>query len=84
MVRAAITSGITNDLGSGSNVDCCCITKGKVRSRLGFSAQKKAILGEEKKKGLPYGAGGDVSQHRSVGAQVEDACRLPLQPRHHR
>jgi len=30
MVRAAITSGITNDLGSGSNVDCCCITKGKV------------------------------------------------------
>jgi len=30
LVRAAITSGITNDLGSGSNVDACCITKGKV------------------------------------------------------
>jgi 20S proteasome subunit beta 2 len=30
LVRAAITSGITNDLGSGSNVDCCCIQKGKV------------------------------------------------------
>ena len=50
MVRAAITSGITNDLGSGSNVDCCCITKGKVRSRLVSARKKKRFLARKKKR----------------------------------
>ena len=31
LVASAIRSGIYNDLGSGSNVDLCVITKGKVR-----------------------------------------------------
>ena len=30
LVARAIRSGIFNDLGSGSNVDLCIITKGKV------------------------------------------------------
>ncbi len=33
LVAKAIRSGIFNDLGSGSNVDICVITKGKVRLR---------------------------------------------------
>ena len=31
LVARAIRSGIYNDLGSGSNVDVCVITRGKVR-----------------------------------------------------
>lgn len=30
MVRDAISAGIFNDLGSGSNIDLCVITKGNV------------------------------------------------------
>lgn len=30
LVRDAIAAGIFNDLGSGSNIDLCVITKGKV------------------------------------------------------
>ena len=30
LVRDAIAGGIFNDLGSGSNIDLCVITKGKV------------------------------------------------------
>ncbi len=32
LVARAIRSGIFNDLGSGSNVDVCVITRGKVRA----------------------------------------------------
>ena len=41
LVARAIRSGIFNDLGSGSNVDLCIITKGKVgpvMQPLGFAA----------------------------------------------
>jgi 20S proteasome subunit beta 2 len=34
LVAKAIRSGIFNDLGSGSNVDICVITKGEVRPLL--------------------------------------------------
>lgn len=36
LVAQAIRSGIYNDLGSGSNVDLCIITKGKVGQRSPF------------------------------------------------
>lgn len=36
LVHAAISSGIFNDLGSGSNVDLCIITKGNVDYRRGY------------------------------------------------
>jgi 20S proteasome subunit beta 2 len=45
LVARAIRSGIFNDLGSGSNVDLCIITKGKARN-FGLSP------------GLPYGPHG--------------------------
>lgn len=38
LVARAIRSGIFNDLGSGSNVDVCVITRGKVR---GFGASRE-------------------------------------------
>lgn len=54
LVRAAITSGIVNDLGSGSNVDCCCITKGKVEMHRNIdpAAKKWTAAG-----GFPFSRG---------------------------
>lgn len=36
LIKNAIISGIQNDLGSGSNVDICVITKGNVEYTRGF------------------------------------------------
>ena len=44
MVRDAIAGGIFNDLGSGSNVDICVITKDKVEYLRPFDmANKKGV-----------------------------------------
>lgn len=44
LVRDAIAAGIFNDLGSGSNIDLCVITKGKVDYIRPFDeANKKGV-----------------------------------------
>ncbi|WAR30367.1 PSB7-like protein [Mya arenaria] len=68
LVRDAIAAGIFNDLGSGSNVDICVITKGKVEylrpfdeanvkgqreGNYGFKRGTTAILSTEVKK-IPF------------------------------
>lgn len=48
LVRDAIAAGIFNDLGSGSNIDVCVITKGKVDYiRPHDEANKKGVRWEQ-------------------------------------
>lgn len=48
LVRDAIAAGIFNDLGSGSNIDLCVITKGKVDYiRPHDEANKKGVRWEQ-------------------------------------
>jgi len=50
LVREAICAGVFNDLGSGSNVDLCVITKGKVEFlRPEYMANKKGVRQQQYK-----------------------------------
>merc|ERR1712048_736232 len=50
LVQNAILSGINNDLGSGSNVDLCVITKGKKDFKYVFKRGTTQILKREEVK----------------------------------
>ncbi|KAJ2345916.1 proteasome core particle subunit beta 2 [Coemansia sp. RSA 2618] len=47
LVKDAIEAGIFNDLGSGSNVDVCVITKGNVEYIRGFSQPNERVAKEQ-------------------------------------
>ncbi|KAJ2688315.1 proteasome core particle subunit beta 2 [Coemansia spiralis] len=47
LVKDAIEAGIFNDLGSGSNVDACVITKGNVEYLRGYSRPNERVVKEQ-------------------------------------
>jgi 20S proteasome subunit beta 2 len=62
LVREAICAGIFNDLGSGSNVDLCVITKGKVDyMRSEFTPNKKGVRQQQYK--YPIGTTKVIEEH---------------------
>lgn len=51
----AIEAGIYHDLGSGSNVDLCIITKGKVEFLRNYVSKNKKMFSMEKAYTFPKG-----------------------------
>ncbi|TPX67561.1 hypothetical protein SpCBS45565_g03752 [Spizellomyces sp. 'palustris'] len=60
LVKDAISAGIFNDLGSGSNVDVCVITKGGVDYRRGYSKPNERGVKEQSYK-FPRGTTATLS-----------------------
>lgn len=62
LVKDAISAGIFNDLGSGSNVDLCVITKGAVDYRRGYAKPNERVSKERSYKFRP----GTTSMYRKM------------------
>ncbi|XP_026090933.1 proteasome subunit beta type-7-like isoform X1 [Carassius auratus] len=78
LVRDAIAAGIFNDLGSGSNIDLCVITKGKVDYLRPHDMANKKGVREEKIYGHPV-TGNYRYKHGTTGVLTKTVTPLNLE-----
>uniref|UniRef100_A0A672PCK7 Proteasome subunit beta n=1 Tax=Sinocyclocheilus grahami TaxID=75366 RepID=A0A672PCK7_SINGR len=78
LVRDAIAAGIFNDLGSGSNIDLCVITKGKVDYLRPHDMANKKGVREDKVYGRPV-TGSYRYKHGTTGVLTKAVTPLNLE-----
>uniref|UniRef100_A0A671LNA3 Proteasome subunit beta n=1 Tax=Sinocyclocheilus anshuiensis TaxID=1608454 RepID=A0A671LNA3_9TELE len=78
LVRDAIAAGIFNDLGSGSNIDLCVITKGKVDYLRPHDVANKKGVREDKINGRPE-TGNYRYKHGTTGVLTKAVTPLNLE-----
>uniref|UniRef100_A0A8C1RG92 Proteasome subunit beta n=1 Tax=Cyprinus carpio TaxID=7962 RepID=A0A8C1RG92_CYPCA len=78
LVRDAIAAGIFNDLGSGSNIDLCVITKGKVDYLRPHDVANKKGVREDKIYGRPV-TGNYRYKHGTTGVLAKTVTPLNLE-----
>ncbi|KAJ2780996.1 proteasome core particle subunit beta 2 [Coemansia javaensis] len=74
LVKDAIEAGVFNDLGSGSNVDVCVLTKGNVEYLRGYSRPNERVFKEQSYKFAP----GTTEFIDPAAAQGEDATAMDV------
>ncbi|XP_019908561.1 proteasome subunit beta type-7 isoform X1 [Esox lucius] len=80
LVRDAIAAGIFNDLGSGSNIDLCVITKGKVDYlRPHDMANKKGVRRVHELEALPRPTGDYKYKRGTTGVLAKAVTKLDLE-----
>uniref|UniRef100_A0A4W5MLQ4 Proteasome subunit beta n=1 Tax=Hucho hucho TaxID=62062 RepID=A0A4W5MLQ4_9TELE len=80
LVRDAIAAGIFNDLGSGSNIDLCVITKGRVDYlRPHDMANKKGVRCVYEQEALPHQTGNYKYKQGTTGVLTKSVIKLDLE-----